>query len=600
MLSLTPRKSFQLPSLEWILNRRFFYCLCVNSLIYALGLWLLTGGGQYEFLDASLFSYLIKNFIFNGLLLFCVFYILFFIPFSLYIEWAICILYFVIGVVDIFLSFTFQAQLNNAFFMIFLSTNFIEAQEFIQFYALSPKVITAILVFVIFSILFFILTSLRKIHLFIPTQLNRKITLIILAASFSIVGYKLYTASQITILQIYINEKNAVSRWYNTILSCIVEQRSFLQQYTNLSQQMSENLAKKQNTEIRSSTPTLPIIVFIIGESTQRNLMSLYGYRLPTTPRLESLQKENHLIVFQDFVSPFPSTDRSLQRVLTFSHHENAQTPWYMQQNLIDVLNLAGYKTHWLSNQDVISIYGNSPEIIAQRAQFTKFTIMGDSLVAGRPTDGILIPMLNEIRQDSQSTQPMFYAIHLMGAHAGYNGRYPKNFEHFSAQDLQSHQLDSLQGQKLSKTQLLTKIQYLNAIRYNDYVVSEMMKQFENEDAIVFYLSDHGEEVYDFRDFSGHSDGNISRFMVEIPAMVYVSDVFKQNHPDVVQKLQNAINKPFMTDDFIHAFLDIAGIQSEDFDITRSVFSPLFNNKRDRISGGKDYDKELKTQALRP
>lgn len=401
-------------------------------------------------------------------------------------------------------------------------------------------------------------------------------------------------------MQIYTNEKNAVSRWYNTILSCIVEQRSFLQQYTNLSQQMSENLAKKQNTEIRSSTPTLPIIVFIIGESTQRNLMSLYGYRLPTTPRLESLQKENHLIVFQDFVSPFPSTDRSLQRVLTFSHHENAQTPWYMQQNLIDVLNLAGYKTHWLSNQDVISIYGNSPEIIAQRAQFTKFTIMGDSLVAGRPTDGILIPMLNEIRQDSQSTQPMFYAIHLMGAHAGYNGRYPKNFEHFSAQDLQSHQLDSLQGQKLSKTQLLTKIQYLNAIRYNDYVVSEMMKQFENEDAIVFYLSDHGEEVYDFRDFSGHSDGNISRFMVEIPAMVYVSDVFKQNHPDVVQKLQNAINKPFMTDDFIHAFLDIAGIQSEDFDITRSVFSPLFNNKRDRISGGKDYDKELKTQALRP
>ncbi|EAJ2878826.1 hypothetical protein A0X34_01955 [Campylobacter coli] len=41
----------------------------------------------------------------------------------------------------------------------------------------------------------------------------------------------------------------------------------------------------------------------------------------------------------------------------------------------------------------------------------------------------------------------------------------------------------------------------MNAIYYNDFVVSKIFNYFKNEEPIVFYLSDHGDEVCDFRDF---------------------------------------------------------------------------------------------------
>ena len=112
---------------------------------------------------------------------------------------------------------------------------------------------------------------------------------------------------------------------------------------------------------------TLPNVVLILGESTQRNYMSLYGYKIDSTPALRALAKRGNLVVFDDVISPHSHTDLSLQKVLTFSNYENASTPWYMQQNLLDILNSAGYETYWLSNQEAISIYGNAPEIISRR-----------------------------------------------------------------------------------------------------------------------------------------------------------------------------------------------------------------------------------------
>lgn len=69
-----------------------------------------------------------------------------------------CALYFVIGVVDIFLSLTFHTQLNNVFFLIFLSTNTAEATEFLQFYATRLELICALIGFIGLSAFFFALS----------------------------------------------------------------------------------------------------------------------------------------------------------------------------------------------------------------------------------------------------------------------------------------------------------------------------------------------------------------------------------------------------------------------------------------------------------
>ena len=119
---------------------------------------------------------------------------------------------------------------------------------------------------------------------------------------------------------------------------------------------------------------------------------------------------------------------------------------------------------------------------------------------------------------------------------------------------------------------------------------------------VILSFSDHGEEIYDFRNFIGHSDSKISRFMVEIPFIIYVSDSFIQKHPQLYKRIQKAQNQKYMNDDLMHTLLDIAGISLNGYESQRSLLATnkAFLKSRMRKvedkSNVKDYDKELKTQ----
>lgn len=627
---LTPFKflASRAPSLGCILNRRFFYCIYVNTLMFLLFLWLTTGGGDYEFLNITAF-YILKHIIFNAVLFFCLFYLLAFLPFGIVLERSLCILYFLIGIVDIFLSLTFQTQLNSIFFMMLLSTNATETREFLEFYT-SFKLLITLLAFILSSLVFlptkFYTFLLHPISALFTHKANQTITFTLFLLGNIIAGQKIYSITTMTLLTPFLTDKNSALRWYFTITDSLITQNSFIREFQNIARDLSTHTARESIPRDR----TIPNIVLIIGESTQRNLMSLYGYALPTTPKLDALRDAGDLIVFSDTISPAASTNASLQKVLTFSNYENSQIPWYRQPNLIDTLRLAGYTTHWLSNQEIISVHSNSPALIAGRSNEVLFASKNDSFTTAKLSDGILLPMLDQLlariskettdfqnsKESSKSISPKnqvdfidskkiiqplkptkspaphFYAIHLMGAHPAYYQRYPRSFSRFSARDLQKYNLDYLPNvRKLTESELDTKAQYLNAIAYNDLIVSEIFKRFKEKNAIVFYLSDHGQEVYDVRDFAGHSS---SRFGVEIPFVIYMSESFKHTYPEVMKKVEEARDKPFMSDDFIHSLLDLAGIKAKDVQDSRSVFSPSFNNSRPRIIDGKDYDNELK------
>lgn len=62
-------------------------------------------------------------------------------------------------------------------------------------------------------------------------------------------------------------------------------------------------------------------LVLVIGESTTRQHMSLYGYTRPTTPKLEALRGQ--LTVFNEVFASRPYTIEALQQILTFADQEN-------------------------------------------------------------------------------------------------------------------------------------------------------------------------------------------------------------------------------------------------------------------------------------
>ncbi len=355
--------------------------------------------------------------------------------------------------------------------------------------------------------------------------------------------------------------------------------------------------------------------------------MSLYGYPLPTTPHLDALQKMGNLYAFSDIVAPATHTNEALKYALTFHNYENKEIAWHTQMNITDAMKALGYHTAWFSNQDAISVWGNVFQAISKRAHFTQYSTNRGSLQEAL-YDDILLKMFakyranqdlreskiytrdshtdahdsresntQDLHSNSQISQDsQFIVFHLMGTHGGYASRYPKDKATFTPQDLRAKSLDKFYGniqKPLNDAQLQMRTDYANAVAYNDEIVAQIIKEFENDEAIIFYFSDHCDEVFDERDFVGHTYSFVSRYMVEIPFMIYMSDRFKKAHPDIERRVKKAQNLPFMTDNFMHAFFDLLGIECADLDYRFSLFSPKFNANRARII----YDKELKNKA---
>lgn len=340
------------------------------------------------------------------------------------------------------------------------------------------------------------------------------------------------------------------------------------------------------------SNSEIPRIVLIIGESTQRHFFSLYDFPLPTNPQLQKLRDSRNLFIFTDIIAPHTHTISALSKVLTFSNYENATIPWYRQNNIVNLMKMLGYETIWLSNQEATAIWGNRYEAILRQADILRFTKIHESELFFTP---VLDWQIFKLFADIMPSERQFIVFHLQGTHTTYSDRYPESFAQFSAESLARVGFGNFpNGEPLAPYQLEVRAHYANAVLYNDFIVSQIMESFKDSNAIVFYLSDHGDEVYDFRDFVGHTETLGSRFMVEIPFMIYVSDSFKNAYPATIQRIESALDKPQMSDDFIHSFIDILGIRVKDFEESRSIFSPRFNDKRARIFNGVDYDEEMK------
>ncbi len=326
----------------------------------------------------------------------------------------------------------------------------------------------------------------------------------------------------------------------------------------------------------------IPYIVFIVGESTQRNYMSLYGYELNTTPNLKNLEQSGNLIKFSDTIASFASTQASLRRVLNFSNIENEEN-WQDQLNVVDLFNLAGYRSIFISNHEPMSGHTSITTAVANRAHKTIFLnqFINDDKILSKALDAEMLPLVKKGLDDKD-----FFILQLMGTHANYKRRYEKEFDKFNFNDIKRN---------LSQEKKQEVAEYANAVLYNDYFVNEIFNIFKDKDAIIIYISDHGESVFEYRDRAEHFV--TSKFTAEIPFFFIMSDNFKNNHPEIVERILVSKDKPFMTDDLIHTLSAIAGIYVKDYEKERDVLNKAFNLKRIRYFNGKvDYDRILKSE----
>ncbi|QOR01008.1 phosphoethanolamine transferase [Campylobacter sp. 2014D-0216] len=504
-----------------------------------------------------------------------------------YVVYFLTIYAVVVFILQAYLLVNYSAKFNPMFMDFFLQTNLGEIYEFMEFY-INIESILACIVFLVFILACIAFFKAIKNNFFRFDK--KKYYFLCGVYIFVIVALLLDTANRYFIKKHGVNSLDKVNsifvvdiplQIYNYYADTGVwaNYNFYLKNYKKIADEYKSNkyiLTKQNDFDI----------VFIVGESTQRNYMSLYGYDLNTTPNLVALEKKGNLIKFSDTISPFASTQASLRRVMNFSNIENEEN-WYDRLNIVDLFELAGYDSLFLSNHEPMSGHTSITTAVANRAKETFFLnqFATDDKIFTKALDGDMLPLI----KDRVGIKD-FFVIQLMGTHFKYDRRYDKSYAKFDA--------DNINNRNLGLEEKKVVANYANAVLYNDYFINEVFNLFKDREAIIVYISDHGESVYEYRDKAEHFV--TSRFTAEIPFFFIVSDKFKQNNPELLNKIVKAKDRPFMTDDLIHTMATVGGIQVKDYEESRDVLSEKFNLNRIRFFNGEaDYDKILKYEKAK-
>ena len=328
---------------------------------------------------------------------------------------------------------------------------------------------------------------------------------------------------------------------------------------------------------------TLPkTIVVVIGESLTRTHMSLYGYGRDTNPKLTRLG--DSLIVYKDVVSPQVHTIPVIRSVLTLADRD---TPDNVTEkpSMFELFNRAGYDTYFISNQPFGGKVKTSFDSFLNLAKY-KYNVSTEK----QPDESVL-PVLDDILHKKDSKKKLIL-IHLIGNHMAYEFRYTPSFSYFENKDDNFITDATFRNEKAKKT----IDRYDNSVMYNDFVISEIVKRLNNDtrgNTGLIYFSDHGEEVFENRDFDGHAYEKVSSSMCEIPFLVWLSDYYKTKRTDLVLDP----NRPFSTDDLLYSLSDFANLAYPDYDDSRSVFSEHFKVKQ-RYVGDLTYE-EVKAKKIK-
>ncbi|ULC58998.1 phosphoethanolamine transferase [Flaviramulus sp. BrNp1-15] len=310
------------------------------------------------------------------------------------------------------------------------------------------------------------------------------------------------------------------------------------------------------------------VLVVVLGESTARGHMQLYGYHRQNTPLLNSIK--DSLFVYNDVISSDVFTLKSVPKMLTsldVNSKNNEVT------NIVEVFNVAGFKTYWLSNQRPISYHDNAISKIASASTMFKFYnhIIEKNTLS---LDEVIFPDYNEILKEPGKK---IIFIRLIGTHFNYEKRYPESFNVFNKED-----------GKTSKEQTIIN-QYDNAILYNDFIIYNLIKDLNKNSnrSALLYMSDHGENLYhNGTDFFGRSEEILTETMFEIPFLLWTSKNF--NFPKDFQYNQN---RKFMADHTYDCIGHLFGVMHKNMNINNSIFSKSFlSRKRKVIDNTLDFD----------
>ena len=526
--------------------------------------------------------------------LICLFLQIFPLKIKKWISILIAIPFYFLAIVDAFCLITHYTNFNSEILNLIMDTNDREAKEYLVQY-MQPELVLSLIGIILLIITLYILANKYK-NCLISKVSSRFITIIKFATVFLVIAsITLSLPYRIRFVKILYAESllqvdgNVCYQALNTPFNNLL----FGLKLRELEKKELGKLAEvQQKTQIDSCSKTSPEIVFIIGESYIKSHSQLYGYSKETTP----LEKQRTADTGNGILIPF--TD-----VVTFSNYTGTVFKYILSMMSIDekrqwehcsllpvLFKKAGYHVTFITSQFVDDkhrdVFDVSCGLFLNNPNITPLAFDGRNDKAPR-YDEELLDYYDSLKVYNKEHNLTIF--HLIGQHIYFNKRSPKSWKKFQVKDYRDRQ-------DIDDKEKAAVADYDNATLYNDYVVDQIIKRFEDKDAIVIYMPDHGEGCYD----KGHKlgrmpKGKYSKLILEneynIPFWIWCSKQYQEKHPQICEQIKDARNRPFMTDDIPHLLLYLGGIKCQEYQEKKNLISPMYDTKRKRLLFGEaDYD----------
>jgi len=524
--------------------------------------------------------------------------------------WVRALLYVVlygVALVDMFCYVRFESTLTPTMLMLFGETNQQESKEFLSSY-LGWDIITShvgwilllILVHFLWTLLRWMSTNMRK-RIILP-KVNPLVPDVCKAIAGGVVAWLLVVCcnqcwdNKVAMQRLFANDtiggvEHELTRKDCAIMYLPIYRLAFGIYANRLtSHQVDQLIAARDKIVVDSCSYRVPNIVLIIGESYNKYHSQLYGYQKATSPRQMELAAEGSLVAFTDVVAPWNLTSFVFKNVMSL-HAVGDSGEWCDQPLFPEVFRKAGYHVTFITNQFQSKakekVYDFSGGFFLNNPELSQYQFDTRNTRLHRFDDGVLKEYDN---LKKQNTEHNLTILHLMGSHVDYRARYPEKTQTYFTPDM-------YQRPELTAKQLQLLSDYDNSLRYNDSIVYAITQRFIDEDAVVIYMPDHSEEIFDGKPYiygrmhSAEIDYRLARNEMEIPFWVWGSPQYRERHPYGWMAIQAAKNRPLMTDVLPHLLLYLGGISTPLYREELNVISPKYDLKRPRILKGEtDYN----------
>ena len=518
------------------------------------------------------------------------------------------------AVVDVYCFVKFQSTLTPTMLLLVGETDSREAGEFLRS-CVSPDILLSNVGWVLLLLVLHIFTAIRlRFPHFVPKDWCRLVRSLRARAVYMVRRVRPVTSCAVAVLlvvSVCLSAHNKAAfvrlmsgRTIGEVEHTLTEQRhAVLYQpiyrlvfsiYANTltAQQITRLVATADKVRVDSCLFRSPNIVLVIGESYNRHHSGQYGYVMPTTPRQLKLEKQGRLVRYTDVVSPWNLTSFVFKHIFSL-YTVGDRGEWCDYPLFPEVFRKAGYHVTFITNQFL-------PKAKEAVYDFSGGFFLNDPKLSAAQFD-TRNTSLHEFDEDllrdyenlqSQNRDHNLIIFHLLGQHVQYRQRSPKDRKHFKGDDYKELKPN------LNARERQTLADYDNAILYNDSVVTEIVKKFENDDAIVIYVPDHGEECYEgdmhffCRMHSAKVDARLAHAEFDIPMWIWCSRKYIRRRPEVFREVVNSRNRRYMTDALPHLLLYLAGIHCPYYRDSLNLLSPDYNESRPRIlKNTADYDK---------